>query len=176
MNTEPIRVVIVEDSALCRRALRKLIDAQDDMLVIGEATDGVQAIDRSVTLEPDVVVLDMRLPRASGLDVLERIMASRPVPVLAFTAEPERYRAGAPEDAIRRGALGIVEKPRHWPPRDEDRDSILSQIRLVAPLRVVRHVRPPGRAAPLRVEPPRLAAAPPRPPTDRGPGAARRVS
>ena len=145
VNGNHIRLVLIEDSKLFQRKLRGFLDAEDDLEVVGTADDGVEGIRVVQESRPDLVLLDMRLPKASGVDVLEAIMASRPTPVLALTAEPERYGPGEPLDVRSRGGLGILAKPRRWPPSAEEADALLAQIRLCARLPVVRHVRPPGR-------------------------------
>jgi DNA-binding NarL/FixJ family response regulator len=89
-ETEPkLRVLIVDDDARVRRALRSLIDCSPDLTVVGEAGSAVSTQQLDLTLLPDVVVLDLLLPRASdGIDVL-RLLRRRNRPVVAMSAMSE---------------------------------------------------------------------------------------
>ncbi len=82
----PIRVLIVDDSAFVRRALVRMLDASPDIEVVGVAVDGRDGIDKVKELQPDVVTLDIKMPRLGGLEALKRIMDEAPVPVLLLSS------------------------------------------------------------------------------------------
>src|SRR5215203_4680470 len=77
-----IRVLVVDDSALIRKVLSEIINAQRDMQAIGAAPDPLVAREMIRALNPDVITLDVEMPKMDGLDFLERLMRLRPMPVL----------------------------------------------------------------------------------------------
>jgi two-component system chemotaxis response regulator CheB len=85
-----IRVLIVDDSLFVRRALTRMLGSEPDIEVVGEAVDGQDCLDKIDALAPDVVTLDVHMPRMGGLEALERIMARRPVPVLLLSSLTRR--------------------------------------------------------------------------------------
>lgn len=74
----PIRVLLVDDQALIRMGFRMVIDAEDDIDVVGEAADGAQAVTQASALAPDVVLMDIRMPGMDGIAATERIVSSQP--------------------------------------------------------------------------------------------------
>jgi two-component system chemotaxis response regulator CheB len=81
-----IRVLIVDDSAFVRRALERILGAAPDINVVGTAADGVEGVEQVKALRPDVVTLDIKMPRMSGLEALRHIMEEAPVPVLLLSS------------------------------------------------------------------------------------------
>jgi len=91
----PMRILLADDHAVLRAGLRALLDDQPDMVVVGEAGDGETCVDVVTRLRPDIVVLDINMPRCNGLEALERIRASVPetrVVVLTMHDDPEYLR------------------------------------------------------------------------------------
>jgi len=110
----PIRVLLVDDQELFRAGVRTIIDAQPDLEVVGEAGDGDQAVRLVADLEPDVVLMDLRMPELDGVEATRRIFApervrarSRPVRVVVLTTFDLDERAAT---AIRHGASGFLLK------------------------------------------------------------------
>jgi NarL family two-component system response regulator LiaR len=107
-STPSIRVLIVDDHAVVREGLRALVSYQPDMQVAGEAGDGEQALALAEAVQPDVVLLDLVMPRLSGLDAIARIKRVSPqarILVLTSFAEDELVFP-----AIKAGALGYLLK------------------------------------------------------------------
>jgi len=126
MNTEPtpIRIVVADDQALVRGGFAALLDAQDDMEVVGEAADGDEAIARVLEQRPDIVLMDIRMPGTDGLAATQRIagdpaLAETKVIILT-TFDLDEYVF----DAIRAGASGFLVK--HTEP-----DELLRAVRQV---------------------------------------------
>ena len=103
-----IRVLLVEDHFLARMALHSVLSAHSQILIIGEAPDGEQGIELYRTLKPDVVVLDLRLPRISGFDVISLLRKgpkpARIVVLSNYHGSEDIYRA------VRAGAMGYLTK------------------------------------------------------------------
>ncbi len=103
-----IRVVLVDDQTLVRQGVRSLLELSEDIEVIGEAADGLAAIELIPRLKPDLVLLDMRMPGKNGLEVLEALAAEQALPptiILTTFDDEELVLAG-----IRAGARGYLLK------------------------------------------------------------------
>ncbi len=74
----PVRVLLVDDQALVRAGFRMVLDAQADLVVVGEACDGVEAVAQAHLLAPDIVLIDIRMPRLDGVEATRRIIAADP--------------------------------------------------------------------------------------------------
>jgi two-component system chemotaxis response regulator CheB len=105
------RVVVVDDSALVRGLLAEIINSQPDMSCIGAAADPLAAREMIRSLDPDVITLDVEMPRMDGLDFLARLMRLRPMPVVMVSTLTERG-AEATLRALELGAVEFVAKPR----------------------------------------------------------------
>ena len=104
-----IKVVIADDHALLRDGLRGMLDAQGDMQVVGEAPDGIEAVDAAIALHPDVVVMDIRMPRLDGIEATRRIAAqgeNAPRVLVLTTFDLDEYVF----EALRAGAGGFMLK------------------------------------------------------------------
>ena len=106
-----IRVIVVDDSALVRSLLSEIIDRQRDMECIGAANDPLVAREMIRELDPDVITLDVEMPRMDGIDFLGRLMRLRPTPVVMISTLTERG-AEVTMKALELGAVDFVAKPR----------------------------------------------------------------
>ncbi|MDE3191985.1 MAG: response regulator, partial [Acidobacteriota bacterium] len=105
-----IRVLVVDDSALVRNVLSGELRRFPDIDVVGTAADPFAARDRILELRPDVVTLDVEMPRMDGLSFLERLMRHHPVPVVVVSAVTPEHSAAALR-ALELGAVEVVCKP-----------------------------------------------------------------
>jgi two-component system, chemotaxis family, protein-glutamate methylesterase/glutaminase len=105
------RVVVVDDSALVRGLLAEIINRQPDMCCVGAAADPLLAREMIRNLDPDVITLDIEMPRMDGLEFLSRLMRLRPMPVLMVSTLTERG-AEATMRALELGAVDFVAKPK----------------------------------------------------------------
>ena len=106
--TETIRILIADDHAVVREGLRGLINSEEGMEVIGEARDGLEAVLKARSLHPDVILMDLMMPRLDGLDAITEIKKENPearILVLTSFAEDDKVFP-----AIKRGALGYLLK------------------------------------------------------------------
>lgn len=106
-----IKVLIVDDSALIRRILTEVIGAQKDMIVVGSAPDPLVARNMIKALNPDVLTLDVEMPKMNGLDFLEKLMKLRPMPVLMISTLTEKSSAVTIQ-ALSLGAVDFITKPK----------------------------------------------------------------
>jgi two-component system chemotaxis response regulator CheB len=108
---EKIRVLIVDDSALVRATLQDILSADPDIVVLGSAADPVIAVEKMKEEAPDVITLDIEMPRVDGLTFLEKIMTQHPLPVVICSSmaptSSENYLR-----AMNLGAVEILQKPR----------------------------------------------------------------
>lgn len=109
--TQKTRVIVVDDSALVRGLLSEIINRQPDMQCIGAAADPLIAREMIRSLNPDVITLDVEMPRMDGIDFLSRLMRLRPMPVVMVSTLTERG-AEVTMKALELGAVDFVAKPK----------------------------------------------------------------
>ena len=119
-----IRVLLADDQALVRGGFRSILEGQDDIEVTGEAADGLEAIDQAMTSSPDVIVMDIRMPRLDGIEATRRLVSDdrvRARVLMLTTFDHDEYVY----EALRAGASGFLLKSA--PPRE-----LAGAIRIVA--------------------------------------------
>ena len=137
----PIRVLIAEDSDIFAEVLRSVVEDEPDMQVVGLAPDGEKAVAMCADLGPDIILMDIRMPRLDGLTATETIMADSPTPILVVTSDPYQGGVDLSFRALSAGALDLMAKPSSLPWPDPERRAFLRKIRLLAQIPVVRHLR-----------------------------------
>ena len=110
MSKLPYKVLVVDDSSLIRQAIITAISSSNQLQVIGEAADGDEALALIAQLKPDVVTLDVIMPRMSGLTTLKHIMIFHPTPVVMLSSVTQEG-ASVTFDALRYGAIDFIAKP-----------------------------------------------------------------
>lgn len=121
-NSAPIRVLIADDQALIRRGMAMLVDAAPDMQVVGQAADGVEAVQMAQQLRPDVVLMDLHMPRKSGVLATREITAALPKTRVMVLTTFDRDELVF--DAVRAGAQAYLLK-------DASEDEVLETVRAV---------------------------------------------
>ena len=140
-NTSPIRVLIVDDHAMIRRGLAAYLLGRADLTVVGEASDGQEALDVIPALRPDVVLLDIQMPRLNGIEAAGRIYRGHPgVKVIMLTSFQESDLMQA---ALAAGASGYLLK-------DVAEENLVAAIRLAY---AGHTLVPPGLSAPTAPSP-----------------------
>jgi DNA-binding NarL/FixJ family response regulator len=120
---ESLKVLIVDDHALFRRGLQMVLEQEPDIEVVGEAADGQEAIDKAQELMPDVMLMDIRMPKRSGIEAAEEIKDLMPhIKILMLTISDEEADL---YDAIKAGATGYLLK-------EISTDEVATAIRAVA--------------------------------------------
>jgi len=133
----PIRVMIVDDSAIVRQVASAAIAAQPDMVVMATAVDPLFAMDKMRREWPDVIVLDIEMPRMDGLTFLRKLMAERPTPVVICSSLVDRG-ARASFDALAAGAVSLVTKPKVGVKQflQDESDNLVAAVRAAAGARL----------------------------------------
>jgi len=108
--SDKIRVLTVDDSLYMRRMLRKMLEGHPRITVIDEAKDGVEAVAKCISQNPDVMVLDIEMPKMDGLSVLRDIMIKWPLPVVMFSSLTQ-HGSQVTIEALSMGAVDFVPKP-----------------------------------------------------------------
>ena len=137
MENRKIRVLVIDDSALIRSVMKELINREKDMECVGAAPDPLVAREMIKTLNPDVLTLDVEMPKMDGLDFLERLMRLRPMPVVMVSTLTERG-SDITFRALALGAVDFVSKPKMDITRgmEEYASEITEKIRAAAQARV----------------------------------------
>ena len=153
-----IKVLVIDDSAVMRAFLGRVVASQPDMELVAVAADPVLAIDRIRQKSPDVITLDVEMPRMNGLDFLAKLMSVRPLPVIMISSLT-RQGADITLRALELGAVDFFAKPANLVELEASVHEIAEKIRAAGLARVVRHrpqapvravvraVRAPGPAA-----------------------------
>jgi len=144
-----IRVVIVDDSALIRGVLSDIVNSQPDMEVVGVAADPLVAREMIRSQHPDIITLDVEMPRMDGLEFLEKLMRLRPMPVLMVSSLTEKG-SDTTMRALELGAVDFVTKPKLDIARGmrEYVEEITEKLRVAARARVRKLDRVPARQLP----------------------------
>ncbi len=142
-----IRVLIVDDSALVRRILSDSLSGEPDIEVVGSAPDPVAAAELMDRVKPDVLTLDVEMPRMDGLTFLKRLMRGRPMPVIMISSLAQKSSRIAIE-ALAEGAVEVLAKPDGPYSVGEFRYSLGRKIRSAAVARVRRRSESPAHSTP----------------------------
>jgi two-component system chemotaxis response regulator CheB len=151
MSRRRIRVLVVDDSAIVRKVLTDSLSAEPDLEVVGTAPDPFIARDKILSLEPDVLTLDIEMPRMDGLTFLRKLMRYRPMPVIVISSLGEASCQAA-VTALREGAVEVLAKPGGPYSVGELRLALPNKIRAAALARISRRepaeAKPPAAALP----------------------------
>jgi two-component system chemotaxis response regulator CheB len=143
MSTRPIRLLVVDDSALARKIITGSLASFADIEIVGTAADPYVARDKILELAPDVVTLDIEMPRMDGITFLKVIMKHRPMPVIIMSSLTQDGSQKALE-ALHAGAVDVMEKPGSTFSAHADGTRLAEKIRAAAGARVrVAPVNPP---------------------------------
>ncbi len=136
----PIRVMVVDDSPTARNLLVTLFNQTEDIQVVGQALDGMEAVRRAAELRPDVITMDIQMPRLNGLEATRQILQIAPIPIVIVTASLNHPDMDLTFAAMRAGALSVVRKPGLG--EMETCELVIQTVRLMAEVPVVRRWSP----------------------------------
>lgn len=152
-----IRVVVLDDSAICRQRLREILEAEGDIEVVAEAENGDRILEIVRATRPHLLLVDLQMPGTGGHQTIEMVMANQPLPILVVTALPEGARRAAVFESVRRGALHLAEKPMGGERGLEMR--LRAMVRELRNVFVVRHVGGNLKKSPPAVPAPSVTSA-----------------
>jgi two-component system chemotaxis response regulator CheB len=134
------RVLVVDDSRTSRLLLVRILRADPGIEVVGEAADGIEAVEQVRKLRPDIVTMDLQMPRLDGFGATKQIMVENPTPILITTSVDPKSLAVSLE-AVRMGALAVQPKPSDplAPGFDDEASELVRQVKAMARVKVVRH-------------------------------------
>jgi two-component system chemotaxis response regulator CheB len=137
--SKKFRVLVVDDSAFMRKVLESIFNADEQLVVIGHAKDGREAIALAESLKPDVITMDLNMPHLDGLQATAQIMTTNPRPIVVVSSESKEGAASTLR-ALELGAIDFVTKPSSGIDLDMQsvKDDLLRKVRIAAKVRVVR--------------------------------------
>lgn len=146
----PVRVVVADDSTTARRLLVSLCERDPDIRVVGEASDGAQAVELARRLRPSLLLMDVHMPVLDGLEATKEIMRDVPTPIIMVTSGTSQSDVEAGLSAVRFGALTVLPKP--FGPGvagyESAADRLVSMIKALADVKVIRRRTSPAGAGP----------------------------
>lgn len=134
--SEKIRVLIVEDSEALLQLLVRAFERDERFVVAGTARNGQEAIDKTLLLKPDVITMDLLMPKMDGFEAIRHIMAKKPTPIVVVTSANDSQNSF---DAVRAGALEVVSKPTNLntPEGIKTMTAILDKAKIMSGVKVL---------------------------------------
>ncbi len=144
-----LRVLIAEDSVTVRELMREIVQRDAGMTVVGEAGNGAEAVDLTRALRPDIVVMDIAMPRMDGFEATRQIMVDAPTPIVIVSARYDVRDVQVSMQALHAGALTAIPKPRgpQSPHFEDDAREFVNTLRLMSQVKVVRRWADGARSA-----------------------------
>ncbi len=142
MTQSAVRVLIVDDSLVAREMLAQILATDPGIEVVGMARDGREAVDAVAQLKPDLVTMDIHMPRMDGLAATEAIMAYHPTPILVVSSSVHGEGMGRAFDALSHGALEVIKKPepRDWADLERIGKDVIRKVKVLSRVRVITHI------------------------------------
>ncbi|TLM80567.1 MAG: response regulator, partial [Actinobacteria bacterium] len=128
------RVVIVDDSLVAREMLAQILVSDPGIEVVGQAKDGQEAVEIVARLRPDLITMDIHMPRMDGLKATEQIMAFTPTPILVVSTSVHGEGMGRAFDALTFGALDVIKKPepRDWADLESIGREVIRKVKILS--------------------------------------------
>jgi two-component system chemotaxis response regulator CheB len=143
VGAKPVRVVVVDDSLVAREMLCQILGSDPGIEVVATAKDGAAGVELVASMAPDLVTMDIHMPRMDGLEAVERIMAFNPTPILVVSSSVHGEGIGRAFDALGAGALEVVKKPEpaDWAELERIGRDLIRKVKMLSKVKVITHVR-----------------------------------
>ncbi len=151
-----INILVVDDSPTMRQLIRCILTSDPELNVVGEAQNGEEALKMARELYPDLITMDIHMPKMDGYRAIRHIMAETPRPIIVLTSTESDIRLGITYKGIESGALMVFGKPHGLPGEDPEATALIDAIKAMADVKVVRRRWPAKRrsaASPSLVTP-----------------------
>lgn len=160
-----MKVLVVEDSQTVRTYIEAILRAAPDIELLPPARDGITAVELAQTHRPDVILMDLELPRMSGIEAIREIMSTAPKPIVVLSGTLDEKDSDRTFASFNAGAVEVLAKPRGLSKEDQERFSerLLRTVRLMSEARVLRRS---SLLQSKKSRPPQVESAPPPEPTD----------
>ncbi|MCZ7625846.1 MAG: chemotaxis response regulator protein-glutamate methylesterase [Candidatus Methylomirabilota bacterium] len=147
-----IRIVVADDSATVREYLVYLLRQDPTLEVVGAAKEGLEVVEQAERLKPDIILMDVNMPRLNGFEATRRIMERVPTPIVMVSASFSRDEMAMTFEALKAGALMVVDKPGgpDHPNHVESARRLVEAVKLMAEVKVVRRWRRAERLSAVR--------------------------
>ena len=151
-----IRVLVVDDSAVLRQQLRFILQSDPTLQIIGEAKNGEEAVTMARQLRPDVITMDIRMPKMDGLEAIRNIMAETPAPIVVVTAADVDAEMNIAAQAQKLGAVSVVHKPGSMtdPNYKAIANALIQKVKVMSQVKVVSRSRARDMPKSVEVMPP----------------------
>jgi two-component system, chemotaxis family, protein-glutamate methylesterase/glutaminase len=155
MESNVIRVLIVDDSAVLRQSTKFILESDLELKVVGEAIDGIEAVSLVKRLLPDVITMDIRMPKMDGLEAIRQIMAADPVPIVVVTSVDLDRDMGLSTQATRLGAVSVLRRPTGIGSSEYKSfaENLIKQVKLMSAVKVIHRTKSTGNIAPTQSSP-----------------------
>ena len=142
-----INVLLVDDSPTMRHLIRCILTSDAELNVVGEGKNGEEALNLVRKLDPDIITMDIHMPKMDGYSAIRHIMAENPRPIIVLTSTESDIRLGITYKAVESGALMVFGKPHGLPGEDPEAVALIEAIKAMADVKVIRrrwpvHKRP----------------------------------
>ncbi|MCX7832186.1 MAG: chemotaxis-specific protein-glutamate methyltransferase CheB [Actinobacteria bacterium] len=138
-----IRVLIVEDSNVCAEIIKHILESDPEIQVVGIASNGEEAIRMVPELKPDIISMDIHMPKMNGLEATEYIMAYHPTPIIVVSSSIHDRDTHLAFEAISAGALDVLEKPDPiiWGEFAKIGNELINKVKFLSRVKVITHIR-----------------------------------
>ena len=133
-----INILLVDDSPTMRHLIRCILTTDLELNVVGEAKNGEEALKMVRKLDPDIITMDIHMPKMDGYTAIRHIMAENPRPIIVLTSTASDIRLGITYKAVESGALMVFGKPHGLPEDDPEARALIEAIKAMADVKVVR--------------------------------------
>lgn len=159
-----MKVLVVEDSQTVRTYIEAILRSAPDIVLLPPARDGITAVELAQTHRPDVILMDLELPRMSGIEAIREIMSTAPKPIIVLSGTLDEKDSDRTFASFNAGAVEVLAKPHGLSKEAQERfsDRLLRTVRLMSEARVLRRSSLQSKKS----RPPQLESAPPLEPTD----------